>query len=43
MNNKTLHINKPSKKLLFFIKSLKENKEKTKKELILKKELYFSK
>ncbi len=41
MNTKTLHINKPSERLLSFVKTLKENKEKTKKELLSKKEQYF--
>lgn len=43
MNNKTLYIKKPSEKLLSFVKSLKENKDKNKKELISNKELYFKK
>ena len=41
MNTKTLHINKPSERLLSFVNTLKENKEKTKKELLSKKEQYF--
>ncbi len=41
MNTKTLHIKKPSERLLSFVKTLKENKEKNKKELLSKKELYF--
>ena len=41
MNTKTLHINKPSERLLSFVKTLKENKEKTKKDLLSKKEQYF--
>lgn len=43
MNDKTLYINKPSKKLQSFIRSLKEAKENTKKELLLNKEQYFKK
>ncbi|WP_262497451.1 hypothetical protein [Dokdonia sp. Dokd-P16] len=43
MNNKTLHINKPSKKLLSSVRSLKEDKEINKKELLSKKDLYFKK
>lgn len=41
MNTKTLHINKPSERLLSFVKTLKENKERTKKELLSKKKQYF--
>ncbi len=41
MSNKTLHINNPSESLLTFVRALKENKDRTKKELIEKKELYF--
>lgn len=43
MNTKTLHINKPSEKLLSFVRSLKEEKEQNKKELLSNKELYFKK
>ena len=43
MNNKTLHINKPSERLLSFVRSLKEDKENNKKELLSNKELYFKK
>lgn len=43
MNNKTLHINKPSETLLSLVRKLKENKEKSKEELRSKQHLYFAK
>lgn len=43
MNNKTLHINKPSQSLLSFVRSLKEEKENNKKKLLSSKEQYFNK
>jgi hypothetical protein len=43
MNNKTLHINNPSEKLLSFVRSLQLDKENNKKELLSNKELYFKK
>lgn len=43
MNNKTVHINKPSKTLLSFVDKMKKEKEKSKEELRSKKHLYFSK
>jgi hypothetical protein len=43
MNNKTLHINKPSERLLSFVRSLQLDKENNKKELLSNKELYFKK
>lgn len=41
MNNKTLHIKKPSERLLDFVKTLKEKKENNKEELLANKDLYF--
>jgi hypothetical protein len=43
MKTHTLNIKTPSKKLLSFVRKLQSNKERSKKELIEKKEGYFQK
>ncbi len=43
MSNKTLYISNPSESLLTFVRALKEDKDRMKKELIERKELYFKK
>ena len=43
MSTKTLHIDKPSKDLLTFVRALREKKEEDKKKLASMKDMYFSK
>jgi hypothetical protein len=43
MNKNTLHIKTPSKKLLDFARKLQEDKDRSKLELLAKKEIYFPK
>ena len=43
MKAQTIHIEKPSKELLQFLRELRAKKEETKSNLIAKKDLYFPK
>lgn len=43
MKTSTLHIKTPSKELLKFARKLQDDKVRSKKELLAKKELYFPK
>ena len=43
MLSKSLHIKKPSKELLAFVRTLQENKEESKRTLVAQKDKYFKK
>jgi len=43
MQVETIHIKNPSKKLLLFLRELRENKQRNNAELLAKKDIYFPK